>query len=973
MDGDQGMRRLEDAIEAFLARDPSASDAELLAANPEVADLLRPMVAEPGAGEVAGGGPGPLRRLGELELRREIGRGGMGVVYEAEDLRLKRRVAVKVLPRSADTSASSIVRFRREAELAGGLRHPAVVPVYALGETDSELYLVMELEYAASLADVLGELVGECAADLGSGAFTTAALAALRRKFPEHVTSATPPPRAYVEAVVAAVAQVADGLGLAHAQGVLHRDVKPANILIGADGGAFLTDFGLACVQGEPGVTQPGTMPGTPHCMAPEQASADRGALGPPTDVFALGATLYEALTLSRAFPGDTLPTVLFAVVHKAPPPADELNPSLPRDLVAIVHKALEKEPARRYATAKELAADLTAFLRGEPVVARAVPRLERVRRRIQREPWRAAAVALALLGGPALVAAGALALRRDDTTATGERVQRAEWIDRLLADGFREAGEGDLQAARRHFLAVLERAPDAEEGVAGLSVAARRRGDLGALTVLQDRPEALRQSPALRRRAAMLLQALGRDPEAQALLVGLDAQPVGFDAFLAGFGCIEAGHRGDRSQYAEARRLLHRAVVTSDHARPAFYHEWLHAAAHSRDADGIEAAIAALQRLWPGAPESWYWIGFARAELGDVPAALAALAKAIALAPDFVAARLNEARLLRHQNRLVESRDKLQQLAAAAPEVAALHREIGTTLGMLGDHQGAVVRLQQAISLLPEDPLVRRDYAAALLAAGRAKEATVEVQRVLTELPEDATTRRLFGAALAASGRHREACEQYEAVLATAADADAWFSLAMSRAALGEGPRAREAYEQALALDDRHVRSMVNLAIIEVRSGAAAAAVERLQKALAIDPTFVPARRTLLRALDADPAAAVAMCRDWVASSPELAEAWRHLAWSMVRSASVALRTEALAAARKADAMTGGADAPTRHVLAEALLWHGDAATALSMVQQSMATLDPADRFTPYYRELMQATEAKCKAALAPGVEGKR
>ena len=253
-DSETRLRQLEDAIEAWLAKDPAVPPGPFLEANAPLRDLLQPMLAQ---SLDAADEPPPLQRLGDLELRREIGRGGMGVVYEAEDRRLRRKVAVKVMRRTPATSASAIVRFWREAELAASLQHPGVVPVYYLGESDDQFYLVMRLEEAASLSDVIAQLTGQDPAGLDSLALTTAVAGAVANRFPGTAVVHRPA-ASYVHAVVDLVAQVAEALGHAHSQAVIHRDVKPGNILVDAGGRAYLTDFGLACVQSEPGVVAAG-------------------------------------------------------------------------------------------------------------------------------------------------------------------------------------------------------------------------------------------------------------------------------------------------------------------------------------------------------------------------------------------------------------------------------------------------------------------------------------------------------------------------------------------------------------------------------------------------------------------------------------------------------------------------------------------------------------------------------------------
>jgi hypothetical protein len=284
---------------------------------------------------------------------------------------------------------------------------------------------------------------------------------AVAERFPG--TAAAPRPVAsYAHAAADLVAQVAEALGHAHASGIVHRDVKPGNILVDGAGRAFLTDFGLACVQGEPGVTSTGEAPGTPNYMAPEQVRGPRSEVGPAADVFALGATLYELLTLARAFAADSVAGTLYEVVHREPVDPQRLGCQVPRDLLAVLFRALDKDPRRRYPDGAAMAADLRAFLRGEPVTARPLTRWRRLQRFAAREPWRALAAVLLLLGLPLAVLAWQ-ALDRQPQAEVGARVLQQAWLDAQLAHGFREAGEGDSAAARGYFEAILAEVPGAE------------------------------------------------------------------------------------------------------------------------------------------------------------------------------------------------------------------------------------------------------------------------------------------------------------------------------------------------------------------------------------------------------------------------------------------------------------------------------------------------------------------------------
>jgi serine/threonine protein kinase len=288
----------------------------------------------------------------------------MGIVYQSLDASLCRPVAIKVL-RSELADERARARFLREARAAARLRHEHVVRVYAVDQTADGLpYLVMEYVAGPTLAAHLrGHRLGP-------------------------------------QEVVALLVQVADALAAAHAAGLIHRDVKPGNVLLEpATGGRFtakLTDFGLARDAGSGGtLTAEGDLAGTPAYMSPEQA---RGAirLDPRTDVYGLGATLYEALTGEAPFRG-TPALVLHQVLHEEPPPPRRLNDGIPRDLETICLKAMAKEPGRRYPTAQDLAADLRRFLRGEPIVARPASRVERLGRWCRRNP-RVAVLSAALL-----------------------------------------------------------------------------------------------------------------------------------------------------------------------------------------------------------------------------------------------------------------------------------------------------------------------------------------------------------------------------------------------------------------------------------------------------------------------------------------------------------------------------------------------------------------------------------------------
>ena len=314
---------------------------------------------------------GPPRVPG-YELIGVLGRGGVGVVYKAVHLRLNRTVALKMPLAGAFATRAERQRFAREAELVAGLRHPNVVQVYDVGDLDGRPYFTMEFVEGGSLADAI---------------------------------AGTPRPARQAAELVASLA---DAIAAAHRGGVVHRDLKPSNVLLTADGTPKVTDFGLARrLEVGSSLTKTGAAMGTPSYMAPEQVRGCASEVGPATDVYALGAILYELLTGRPPFRAESATETLYQVVHQDPVPPSRLNARVPRDLETICLKCLEKEPARRYATAAALADDLRRALNGEPIRARPVPLWEKGWKWARRRPAIAAMVAAVHLLLAALLGLG--------------------------------------------------------------------------------------------------------------------------------------------------------------------------------------------------------------------------------------------------------------------------------------------------------------------------------------------------------------------------------------------------------------------------------------------------------------------------------------------------------------------------------------------------------------------------------------
>lgn len=303
--------------------------------------------------------------IGDYRIVREIGRGGMGIVLEAVEESLDRRVALKVLP-AEQPNPRKLERFYREARTAARLHHTNIVPVHGVGHDDSVHYIVMQYIEGHGLDHELRARQGQ------------------------------PADKSWWRAVADWIATAAEAIHAAHQQGTLHRDLKPANLLLDADGKVWVSDFGLAKFDIDDDLTEAGSIVGTLRFLAPEQLRGESSSL---SDLYSLGASLYELLARRPAFTASDRAQLLAQIAHEIPPPLRKIDPHLPRDLETIAAKALEKDPSARYASAADLADDLRAFLADRSIRARPLSATEKLRRWCRRNPT------LATLGSVTAVA----------------------------------------------------------------------------------------------------------------------------------------------------------------------------------------------------------------------------------------------------------------------------------------------------------------------------------------------------------------------------------------------------------------------------------------------------------------------------------------------------------------------------------------------------------------------------------------
>ncbi len=474
------------SISEFVRRFPQYAS-ELKKVLPALQQLTESICPE--SGSLGAATSGPIRQLGDFRIVREIGRGGMGIVYEAEQISMGNRlIALKVMPFAAIVNEVQLQRFRNEVRAAASLNHPNIVPVYSIGEELGVHFYAMQLVHGQSLASLIDEMRNmrkhaECAAS---------SITQIIRDFSQFASSslATDPTMdqpvcplqandilddgTLAEAVVAETVgsvqaaidtvkskngkyaaehhQVVASLGIqaalalqhAHERGVVHRDIKPANLMVDSHAKLYLTDFGLAHMEENAGITMTGDLLGTLRYMSPEQALGNRAAIDHRTDIYSLGITLYELLTTEYAFNGRNRSELLRQITSEELRPIRQVERMIPHDVETIVCKATAKDPADRYQTAQELADDLKRFLVYQPILAKPPTTFERLQKWARRHPTVATSVSLLLVVSTIGAAFGSFLLQRQVI-----RAEAAEQAAKDLANEARDQADAAGRSAK--------------------------------------------------------------------------------------------------------------------------------------------------------------------------------------------------------------------------------------------------------------------------------------------------------------------------------------------------------------------------------------------------------------------------------------------------------------------------------------------------------------------------------------------
>ncbi len=497
----------------------------------------------------------PGERFADYQIVRELGRGGMGTVYEARHLLLDRLVALKVLSGPSVRLEQARRRFLREARTAANLHHTNIVPIFDVGEADGVCYYAMQLIHGDPLDDVIDALraaeqlrsqrtrsigdaqslsdVEEDASPVADPEKRRSVLTRLKA-FPDLLAGIQT--TAYYRAIAQLIAQVARALDYAHRRGVIHRDIKPSNLLLDPQGILWISDFGLALrtegFQFDSNHSAARDLVGTPQYMSPEQVLPKGRTLDHRVDIYSLGATLYELATLRPMIDGPNTLSILAAIVSERPPAPREVNPFVPRDLDAIIRKATAKDPDQRYRSAAEFAEDLERFARWEPTVARPLGPAGRLVRWCRRQPLLATVIAAAIVS---VTTVAAVAYRR---------VER----ERDQAVAAQRAAERAAETAEQERRRAQDRLWQALYQQARATRATRSPGRRSRALELLRQAAALRFSPELR-------------DEAVAAMAAADACSLAETSFEGRATVVRYSERGDELLVAEERRdgtILH-------------------------------------------------------------------------------------------------------------------------------------------------------------------------------------------------------------------------------------------------------------------------------------------------------------------------------------------------------------------------------------------------------------------------------
>jgi serine/threonine protein kinase/Tfp pilus assembly protein PilF len=823
---------LADLLDRVADRVRAGEDADMDAltrAHPEHAATLRRLVPavrwlaevdRPDADAEPHASPGPLSgltALGDFRILGELGRGGMGVVYAAEQVSLGRQVALKVLPLAATLDPRRLQRFQNEARAAGCLHHTNIVPVFAVGVAHGVHYYAMQLIEGQTLAAVVRDLrvhtTQPCAArpdaDTASRHGDTPAIATALS------TDGGVRSRPYINAITRLGMQAAEALDYAHQLGIVHRDIKPANFMMDNRGQLWVTDFGLAQFRdGEGCLTLTGDMVGTLRYMSPEQALGQRTVIDHRADVYALGATLYELLTLEPALDGRDRQELLRQIAFEDPKPSRRINPAIPADLETIVLKAMAKAPADRYATAQELADDLRRFLEDKAIRARRPSALDRSRkwaRRHRSMMWSAALACAATL----VILAASVGWTVRDKAARDAKVRND--LEQALFEAQRNQRDGKVwqaQAAARRAEALLS--------YCAADPAMARRVDHVVRVVAEEAAEKrlLADLEEIRRQQVEIHPTQHRFAIEKTL-------PAYRKAFR------EFGWEADTTTpAAAATRLAHRPRELQATVLAALDH-WLILGRHMK---GAETSWLE-QVLGEADGDPWRRQVRAARKQSDLPA-LEQLAHQVKPADQSPEALFMLELSLRQRGAYAAALDLLRRAHAAFPGDFWINHNLGMALHTMHPPQldDALRYLTAAVALRPDSAGARNNLALVLFKKGRCDEAAATFRQAIGLKADYAVAYSNLGLVLSGQGRCDEAIDAYRKATELQPEILCIHqSLGDALRRTGRLAEAEKAYRRLLDRNQDHAEGQCNLGVVLLQQGSFVPALAALERGHAL------------------------------------------------------------------------------------------------------------------------------------------
>lgn len=744
--------------------------------------------------------------IGPYRLLRELGRGGQGVVWMAEDERLGRRVALKVLSEAGTQFPErNLERLRREAGIVARLDHPGLCSLLDLG-TEGELTWIC-MRYVE----------GETLAARIAARRRTSVRSAIGQSSPEDVkaSAATDPAgseliprlsRPEIDSLVALLEKAARALHVAHLARIVHRDIKPGNIMVTPSGDAVILDFGLAkeTESDSLGLTRSTEILGTPPYMAPEQIRGQRN-LDARTDIYALGVTLFEAVTLRRPFDAPTRDGLYAAIMNDTSPDPCQWNSAIRRDLKIVLDTALAKEPNHRYQSAEDFADDLKALLADCPISVRPISLIAKTWRWARREPAMASLAAVLLIATVAIASLITYVASTRGKVLQREAEEERDRIEAALEAGFAELGEGSEALAVRAFRRALEFEPGSIEARAGLALAAlkSRRPD-EALKVLDSAAGHWAGQVSLGWIRAQALRDAGRKDEAHQIEISPPGQNTPLDHFLLGSMELMEGHRTDKNDaFHRAVNHFTMAICTAPSARRLYHFELAHAAGHARDQEAADRAARSIIQLWPRTAESWRWVGVAFEGI-DPARAREHYRYALQLNPVLAWPRYGLALMLHREGREEEALKELDHVLEQRPDFVEAHHFRGEIHQALGCHEEAMEDYRRAARCRPDAWMPLNNLGNLLFEFERTEEALVEFRRAVALRPTSQKAAELhlnFGKILAFIGNRSEAQEAFEAATRLSPEcSEAWYELGRIHERAGGWSSALRAYQRVSA-----------------------------------------------------------------------------------------------------------------------------------------------------------------------------